>query len=127
MDDTIRLTIPAQPRMVLVVRMTLAGYCSQCGADIDTLEDIRTLADEACYCLMHQPRVAARLRVSARMEGPTARIRFEAECLGEATGLPAHDTEIARGILSSLATEVWLEEKDGEINAIEAAVRLGPL
>jgi hypothetical protein len=128
MQDGFTLTIPAKSEMMLVVRMALAGYCSQCGADIDTLDDIRILSDEACYFLMHQSMKAKSLSVSTSKDGNLASIRFEAEYdehTKERT-LP-HDPEVACGILSTLAADIRLDTNEGSMSAIEVDVHLGPL
>ena len=128
MRDGITLTIPAKPEMMLVVRMALAGYCGQCGADIDTLDDIRTLSDEACYFLMHQSLTAKHLSIAASKDGNLANIRFEAvydEHMKRRT--PPHDPEIAYGILGTLAAGIRMDTNDGAMNAIEVDVHLGPI
>lgn len=128
MNDEIRLVLPAKETMLLVARMALAGYCCQYGADMDTLDDIRTLSDEACYCLMHQPKPADMLSISAGMEGKLVKIRFEARRQRTLASNDApHDPEIAHGILSSLASDVQLSHDKGDMHAIEVAVHLGPL
>lgn len=128
MNDEIRLVLPAKESMLLVARMTLAGYACQYGADMDTLDDIRTLSDEACYCLLHQPQPAEMLSISAGMEKQQMKIRFEAKRTRKLipTDSP-HDPEIAHGILSSLASDVQLCHNKGDMHAIEVAVHLGPL
>ena len=49
MNDEILLTIPARQSMLLVARMALSGFCAQCGADVDTLDDVRTACDAVSY------------------------------------------------------------------------------
>ncbi len=128
MNDEIRLIVPAKDSMMLVVRMALAGYACQNGADVDTLDDIRTLSDEACYALMHQPQHAETLSISAGMEGALCKIRFEAKrTLKIIPAQETHDPEIAHGILASLASDVQLRRDKGDMHAIEVAVHLGPL
>ena len=128
MNDEIRLVLPAKEQMLLVARMALAGYCCQYGADMDTLDDIRTLSDEACYCLMHQPQPADTISISAGMEGQLVKIRFEARRTRKIVpSQTPHDPEIAHGILSSLASDVQLRHDKGDMHAIEVAVHLGPL
>lgn len=129
MNDEIRLTVPAKPQMMLVVRMALAGFCSQCGADVDTLDDVRMLADEACYCLMHQSRPVKTLLVTATiMDEQRAHIRFEGRPDLQKTQQDQQpDLDIARGILNSLASDVQLAHDKGDMCAIEVDVHLGPL
>ena len=110
MKDEFLLQIPAKQSMVLVARMALAGFLAQCGADVDTLEDVRTACDEACYYLIHQPRPARQIAVHAEYDGEWARIAFEAEREdGRAACESADDPEIARGILSLLVSDASLE------------------
>lgn len=114
MNEEILLTLPAHQSMLLVARMALAGFCAQCGADVDTIDDVRTACDEACYCLMHQPREALKLRVRAGFDGEWISICFEAERGAAVGGAMAHDPEIARGILSLLVSEVEIgHDEDG--------------
>lgn len=110
MKDEFLLQIPAKQSMVLVARMALAGFMAQCGADVDTLEDVRTACDEACYSLIHQPRPARQIAVHAEYDGEWARITFEVEREdGRAACESADDLEIARGILSLLVSDASLE------------------
>lgn len=128
MRDEIRLNLPAKEQMLLVARMALAGYCCQYGADMDTLDDIRTLSDEACYALLHQPQQAEMLSISAGMEGDYVKIRFEAKRSRKIIPSESpHDPEIAHGILSSLATDVQMSHNKGDMHAIEVAVHLKPM
>ena len=110
MKDEFLLQFPAKQSMVLVARMALAGFMAQCGADVDTLEDVRTACDEACFFLMYQPRPARQITVRAEYDGEWARIAFDAERdEGRAALEGADDLEIARGILSLLVSDAALE------------------
>lgn len=125
MTDEIRLTLPAKENMLLVARMALAGYCCQFGADMDTLDDIRTVSDEACYALMHQPKEADLLFITAGIDGDMAHIRFEVKHTARTLLTDtAHDPEIAQGILSSLVSDVSLSHDKGSMHAIEVSIQL---
>lgn len=124
MQDQIHLAIPATSQMLLVARMALTGFCCQYGADMDTLDDVRTLSDEACFCLMHQHKQAEALHIHAKMRGLCAHIRF-AVSHGEGTAQQGlHDPEIARGILGTLCSSVSLLTDQGVMHAIEVEVNL---
>lgn len=128
MPDKIKLSIPAKTEMLLTARMALAGFYSQYGADIDTLDDIRMLSDEACYCLMHQPIAAHVLCIEASAEGNSAIIRFGATFhASDDEPFSLHVSEIARGILKTLASDIRLCTEDSTKNTIEVDVHLGPL
>lgn len=124
MNDEILLKIPAQQNMMLVARMTLAGYAARCGADVETIDDVRTACDEACYCLMHQRRKALDLSIRAMFDGSHVQICFETERSEALTGAPAHDIEIARGILAQLVCDAEIShDEDG---AYAVCLRLCP-
>lgn len=129
MDDEIRLMIPADPRMILVVRMALVGYCCQHRADVDTLEDIRMLVDEACYCLIRQSNPAASMTVTATTQDNRTRIRFEVtkDLNQSKMAIREQEAEIARCILDTLASDVKILQDEGEMYAIEIDVHLEPL
>lgn len=126
MTDEICLTIPAQQDMLLVARMALAGLCARCGADCETLEDIRTACDEACYCLMHQPFAARTLTLRASTGEGRLCVVFTAE-RGEKTGRPLYDVELARGILSSLVSRVRIAHDGDGVREIELTAHVAPL
>lgn len=126
MHDEFNLAIPATQQMLLVARMALSGFCCQYGADVDTIDDIRMLSDEACYCLMHQPELASGLRINAWADGSIVHIRFEAEH-GAGENIKKDtpdDAEIVRGILSTLASHVRLAVEQDATCAIEVEVSL---
>ncbi len=125
MTDTMRLRIPAKQSMMLVARMALTGYVNQCGADVDTLDDVRTLSDEACFCLMNQPAPVQAIDIEAQSDCANVHMRFSAvgDC-DSPPSAPPHDPEIARGILSTLATQVCLKLDCDQVRAIELIVRV---
>lgn len=128
MSEEIRLVIPAKSEMLLVARMALAGFCSQLGADVDTLDDVRTLSDEACYCLMHQTHEAKAIIITAVVTENKATIRFEAKQDLKVISVEArHDMEIARGILGTLASDVKLQQNKEQMVTIEVSVHLKPV
>lgn len=53
MNERVTLTVPALQAYVLVIRTALGGLALVNDLDLDTLDDLRQAADEACDCLMH--------------------------------------------------------------------------
>lgn len=53
MNDTICLSIPAEPVYISVVRLTASSLASNLGFDIEEVEDIRVCVSEACNNLMN--------------------------------------------------------------------------
>jgi len=51
-DGTIELTIPADPRLLRLVRLVASGLASTAGFDVDELDDLRIAVDEAVSALL---------------------------------------------------------------------------
>ena len=66
MEENVVLTVPAQRAYLLVIRTALGGVALVNDLDVDTLDDLRQAADEACDCLMHQGAPAHTLRMESR-------------------------------------------------------------
>ena len=90
---------------VLVIRTALGGLALVNDLDLDTLDDLRQAADEACDCLMHQGAPARSLRLEAWSEGGKLRGREpqpvdrqplrERRIAGEIGGIPALEQPVA--------------------------------
>ena len=121
----VELRVPARQEMLLVVRMALSGLCAKCGMGMDAVESIRIAVDEACYCLMHQMRPVAWLKMTCTWDEERLFVRLDAE---RTEGLPsktaAHDPEVAQCILSTLVPEVGMRHDDGGVYGIDLVIRL---
>ena len=83
MNERVTLTVPALQAYVLVIRTALGGLALVNDLDLDTLDDLRQAADEACDCLMHQGAPARSLRLEAWSEGGKLRVALQAELDGK--------------------------------------------
>lgn len=54
MSSTIRLTVPASPSWVVLVRTTATACCARLDFDVDRLEDVRLAVDEVATLLIGQ-------------------------------------------------------------------------
>ena len=125
MNEEMCLQIPAKQSMMLVARMALSGLCAQFGADLDTLDDIRTACDEACYCLMHQGAGAESLSIRCMSEEPRMRICFTGQRKENEKSEDAGEVvEIARGVLESLVSAVEMRSNEKGLYEIEVLVHL---
>lgn len=122
-ERSVTLTIPAQADCALVARMALSGLGLLAGLDVDIIGDLRTVTDECCDCLEHQPYRPARIRVEAWAGAGRFRCRFTAEERGAAEGVHALDLEITRGVLETLMPVVRLESDEGGVYGIECSVQ----
>lgn len=53
-SDRVELNMPAQESMLTLTRLTVAGLLANRSRDFDTMEDVKSAAAEACYCLLQQ-------------------------------------------------------------------------
>ena len=122
MNERVTLTVPAQRAYVLVIRTARGGLALVNDLDMDTLDDLRQAADEACDCLMHQGAAAHSLRLEAWSEGSRLRVVLQAELDGGAGSSP-EELELSRAVLETLIPEVLLHTRaDGVVERVELAV-----
>ena len=119
--EPIELCLPADPELMLVIRLTAAGVIARAGATVDRMDDLKLAVEEACACLMEQ--VNPPRRLCLRFAAGENRLRLRAEALDAALECGDVDDdalEVMRCILDALADEVRFEVRDGWI----ASVRL---
>lgn len=123
MNERVTLTVPALQAYVLVIRTALGGLALVNDLDVDTLEDLRQAADEACDYLMHQGAPASSLHLEAWSEANKLCVTLQAELDGEGAGHPDDELELSKAILETLIPEVTLKARpDGLVDQVELAV-----
>lgn len=123
MNERVTLTVPALQAYVLVIRTALGGLALVNDLDLDTLDDLRQAADEACDCLMHQGTPARSLRLEAWSEGGKLRMTLQAELDGQGEGSSPEELELSKAVLETLIPEVSLQARaDGLVERVELAV-----
>ncbi len=123
MNERVTLTVPAQRAYVLVIRTALGGLALVNDLDMDTLEDLRQAADEACDCLMHQGASASSLHLEAWSDGGKLRVTLQAELQGQGQGSAPEELELSWAVLETLIPEVSLSARpDGLVERVELAV-----
>jgi hypothetical protein len=50
--EEVRLTMPAQPQLLRVARLTAAGLAGRLGFNFDEIEDVKIAVDELCFALV---------------------------------------------------------------------------
>lgn len=121
----IELTLPADPNLMLVVRLTAAGVIARAGATVDRLDELKMAVEEACLCLMEQR--CAPERLSLRFECREGRLSICATAMDAPArpgGLSDAELDVARGILCSLADEAALEVCEGRIAQVRMTAAL---
>ncbi|NLV58132.1 MAG: hypothetical protein GXY67_05125 [Clostridiales bacterium] len=111
---SIQLTLPADMEYALVARLALNGFGLLVGLDVDLLDDLRTVTNECCDCLLHQAVSLREITISAQLRENRLHCRFCAVRGDEPTREELQDMEITRCILESLLPDVELHcDKDG--------------
>jgi hypothetical protein len=105
----IMLSLPADRDFVLLARMALSGLGMVAGLDVDLIDDLRSATDECCDCLLHQPVLAERLELRARIGDGRLYCCLNAVRSGGVSDVAPSDLEITRGVLETLMPDVSLQ------------------
>lgn len=110
--DHVRVTIPASPQYLRIVRLTASGLASRLGFTLDEIEDLKIAVDElAAYLTGAQGREG-----TLEITFTVAEDKIQIEGVGRlAPGEKARTqlTEISKMILSTVVDSATLEHPDG--------------
>ena len=112
-EGAIELTIPADSKLLRLVRLVASGLASTAGFDIDELDDLRIAVDEAVTALLEGgdgSRIALQFTVEDRMV-----VMSSATPTGSGDPLDANRLEISTQILGAVCDEHDLDVVDGEL------------
>lgn len=113
------LRIPGKMEYALVIRTALGGVAVLEGLNVNAMDDLRTAADEACDCLLHQGRPVETITVTVVDAGERLTVRLDAAFSGSCNGLCADQTAISQAILETLIPEVKLtQDASGAVQQI---------
>lgn len=121
----IELTLPADPNLMLVARLTAAGVIAKAGITVDRMDDMKMAVEEACGCLMDQPGAARRIALRFACRENQLEIRADAlEADAPETALSQDEVDMMRCILCALVDEAALEVRDGRIASVRMKAAL---
>lgn len=126
-SDRVELTMPARESMLMLTRLTVAGVLANSSRDFDTLEDAKSAAAEACYCLLQQPCGYTRLSLCLVMdEGEmTLNVRgLEPTMQAQRLESMSKCEDVALCILQSMVDDVQIDAGDGVIRGFTLTRRL---
>jgi serine/threonine-protein kinase RsbW len=111
----IRLSVPARPEYVHMLRLVAAGMASRLDYPVDEIDDLRIAVAEGCAALLAAggPAGVLDLRISAsdrRME-----IEISTDAQGDAWPPPGVENSLAWMVLSALTDEVRFEVEQGPV------------
>lgn len=123
----VELRLPAQPQMMLVVRLTTAGVLARSGLTIEAMDDVKMAAEEACNCLIRSCGCPA-LRIAYQVEGEDFVFSAQAEgCAGEdvhCPGISDDEVGVMRCVLLSMIDQVELSFDGGCLRGMTLRKRL---
>lgn len=123
----IELTLPAEPRMLLIIRLITAGVTARAGLTVDAVEDVKMAVEEACNCLLRCASCES-LKLSFTAADNVLHIRVEAMGKPEECAKPAGDcdeVQVIRFILESMVDDAHVIYDGSALSAIEMAKSLG--
>lgn len=111
-QQNISLRVPGEMAYALVIRTALGGVAILKDLNVDQMDDLRTAADEACDCLLHQGRPVTAINVHVTDKGEKLTVSLEAEFSGCKEGDCADQTAISQAVLETLVPEVALKASE---------------
>lgn len=105
----ISLRVPGEMAYALVIRTALGGVAILKDLSVDQMDDLRTAADEACDCLLHQGRCVSAIQMQVTEGEKQLTVSLEAEFTGCRQGDCANQTAISKAVLETLIPQVELK------------------
>lgn len=107
-QDEVRLSVPATPEYLRLVRITGSGLASRLGFTYDDVEDLRLALDELCFALVGTDGKAGTLELRYLTSGGA--IEIEGLLVGAEPGVAPSLSDLGRQILSALVDDHALRE-----------------
>jgi serine/threonine-protein kinase RsbW len=112
-DAAIELTIPADPRLLRLVRLVASGLASTAGFDVDELDDLRIAVDEAVSALLEG---GAGNPLPLRFDIGGGQVSMQGQvALASPDALDQDRLELSTQILGAVCDEHQLEVVDGSV------------
>jgi anti-sigma regulatory factor (Ser/Thr protein kinase) len=112
--EEVRLTMPANPQLLRVARLTAAGLAGRLGFSFDEIEDVKIAVDELCFALVGSRGRPGTLTITYRLGAERLVIEGEgAFANGNAEQAPA-PSELSAQILAAVVDEHDLT-RDGDV------------
>lgn len=123
----IELTLPAEPRMLLIIRLITAGVTARAGLTVDAVEDVKMAVEEACNCLL---RCASCDALKLKFTSESGVLHMRVEGMGEPAEPHAlvgdcDEVQVIRYILESMVDDAHVIYDGSALSAIEMAKSLG--
>ncbi len=107
-EAEISLRVPGAREFALVIRTALGGVAVLKDLNVGAMDDLRTAADEACDCLLHQGRPVESIEMTVRDGGERLTVSLEARFAGDKRTDCTDRTAVSQAVLETLIPEVTL-------------------
>lgn len=115
---TMNMTIPAEEKWTLALRMAVSGVGAIYDLPVDVLADLRTAVDESCELLLHQTYCVQTLTLSVEEKADGVYLSIAAKCCDKVQEEPRADAEIAKLIIETLVRQVDLKTEDDSVQEV---------
>jgi hypothetical protein len=113
LEGPIELALPADTRLLRLVRLVASGLASTAGFDVDELDDLRIAVDEAVASLLEGGDGS---RLTLRFEIGDAEVGMAGSTpAGPGTALDADRVELSTQILAAVCDDHELDLSDGNV------------
>lgn len=120
----IQLRIPAEERMMMIIRLTTAGVVARANLTLDAAEDVKLAAEEAAGCLIRFSGCES-LCLDYRITGAEMTINLRAECRrSKPLEQGTDELNTVRFILESMVDRVQLSGQEFGLTGIELTKQL---
>ena len=118
--DLIKLTLPARPEYLLTIRMVVSSVASRLDFDIDTLEDMKAGAAEACILLLNAKNKPERFDITILID-QSFTIIIEGSGNAETDSQPGNPEDIellAKCLIEEFYDEFAFDYKDDDLKSV---------
>lgn len=117
----VTLRIPAETKQSLVASMVMSGVGLLAGLDIHMIGDLRTVTNECCDCIIHQPHRPQYITVNTWFHDGRLNMQFISEDRLPTEANQEQNLDITRGVLETLMPIVQLHSDENGVYGIECA------
>ena len=100
--EEVRLTMPANPQLLRVARLTAAGLAGRLGCSFDEIEDVKIAVDELCFALVGSKGRAGSLTLTYRLDQAQLEITGEGSFIDEGPDPAPLPSELSAQILTAV-------------------------
>lgn len=115
-DQSVTISVPNNPSYLRVIRLVVASVAAELGYDYEEIEDLRIVADEVAYLVMHQASVRGKVHLTTSQEIGALTLHVTS-AVADGGVRPEFDP-VSRQVVSALTVQVKLGVTNGECEAI---------